>query len=69
MDSIVNVVEDDVKYAQSDYGFSSPQNANVRSSPFSRHSFTAFRLSYVSPTELSACSQVTLLGIPKTMVR
>lgn len=66
MDSIVNVVEDDVKYAQRVTSFSSPQNANVKVFTIPRHSFTAFRLSYVSPTELSACSQVTLLGgIPK----
>lgn len=66
MDSIVNVIEDDVEYAQRVTGFSSPQNANVKVFTIPRHSFTAFRLSYVSPTELSACSQVTLLGgIPK----
>ncbi|CAI4058141.1 hypothetical protein SKDZ_04G3260 [Saccharomyces kudriavzevii ZP591] len=66
MDSIVSVVEDDIKYAQRVTSFCSPQNANVKVFTIPRHSFTAFRLSYVSPTELSECSQVTLLGgIPK----
>ncbi|CAI4037987.1 hypothetical protein SMKI_04G3240 [Saccharomyces mikatae IFO 1815] len=66
MDSIVAIVEDDISYAQRVINFSSPQNVNVKVFTIPRHSFTAFRLSYVPPTELSKCSQVTLLGgIPK----
>ncbi|CAI1823141.1 hypothetical protein SEUBUCD646_0B02320 [Saccharomyces eubayanus] len=66
MDHLLSVVEDDVKYAQRLSSFSSPQNASVNVFTIPRHSFTAFRLSYISPVELSECSKVTLLGgIPK----
>lgn len=66
MDHFLSVVEDDVKYAQRLTSFSSSENANVKIFTIPRHSFTAFRLSYISPIELSKCSKVTLLGgIPK----
>lgn len=59
---VVDLVFDEEKYVRIVSPNSLPENVEVKMITIPRFSFTAFRLSYASPIELSLCSKVSLLG-------
>ncbi|CAR26808.1 ZYRO0C01980p [Zygosaccharomyces rouxii] len=61
-EEVINIVIDDEKYTKHVNSHSLPSDAKVRIFEIPKSSFTAFRLSYASPVELSLSSKVVLLG-------
>lgn len=59
---VVDIVFDEEKYVRIVSPNSLPENDEVKVFTIPRYSFTAFRMSYASPIELSLCSKVSLLG-------
>ncbi|GAV52798.1 hypothetical protein ZYGR_0AI00800 [Zygosaccharomyces rouxii] len=61
-EEVINIVVDDEKYTRHVNSHSLPSDTKVEVFEIPKSSFTAMRLSYASPVELSLSSKVVLLG-------